>query len=137
MEYSTQLLLQTSMRRDQDGAFNAVDGLTSAIMDAGLGHSPVGIQVETALAAGTILTFNVRGGGDEDALSDIAAADLDPARNHVSDGSTAVSSYSILIEDSVGYFPLDPAVFHGCRFVQVVSSEDNSDAAFRLVSKPL
>jgi hypothetical protein len=132
MEDALQRDLQTSIRTRQTATLVAAG---SGILDAGPGRSFVGIQIETALAAGTTLTFAGYAGGDE-LTSDPAATDLDPVRIENNDG-TGAASYTIEADTDLGYFPLDAAVFNGCRFLQILSDEDNTDKEIILVSKPV
>jgi hypothetical protein len=132
MEDALQRDLQTSIRSRVTGTFDAD---STGVMDAGIGRSFVGLQIATALAAGTTLTFMLYGGGDE-LSSDPAEGDLDAVKNHNNDGS-ASSLYTIEVAAETGWFPLDAAIFNGGRFLQILSDQDNSDATIVGVSKPV
>lgn len=122
--------LQTSFRREVTGTFDASG---TGVLDAGPGRSFVGLFIGTALAAGTTLTFKGYGGGDNEesapAASALAAVNVENA-----DGSAA-AAYTIEADAAAGYFPLDAAVFNGCRFLQVLSDEDNTAATLVAISK--
>jgi hypothetical protein len=132
MELSLQKTLGTSIRTRQTATMGAS---SSGVLDAGKGFSFVGFQVQTALAAGTTLTFTGYAGGD-DAAAAPAVTDLDPIRVENNDG-TAAASYTVEVDTDLGYFPLDAAVFNGCRYITIESDENNNGAEIELVSKPL
>jgi hypothetical protein len=106
-------------------------GLLSNTVDAGPGRSFVGIEIETALTAATSLTF--KGSADED---DSAGTVLE-VKVENNDGSAA-AAYTVLPADTVGYYPLDPAIFNGLRHLTIVSNQaGNATKSVKLVSKPL
>lgn len=122
--------LSTSLRREVTGTFDASG---TGVLDAGPGRSFVGLFIATALAAGTTLTFKGYGGGDN--LASAPAASALVAVNIENSDGFASASYTIEADAAAGWFPLDPAVFNGCRFLQVLSDEDNTAATLVAVSK--
>jgi hypothetical protein len=136
MDAALQKDLQTSIRQRTFATMEAGAGLVSDVIDFGQGFSPVGFIIDAALAGGTILTFKVQIGDHRKPPAAPTADQLMLARNHVSDGTTAASSYGILVADDLGWFPLSATVFRGVHFLQVVSSEDNSDAVIEFCSQP-
>ena len=124
--------LRTTIRDSVTGTFGAAE---TGVLDAGLGRSFVGLFIETALVASSTLTFSGYGGGD-DQTSTPGAAALYPAKNHNSDGS-ASTLYTIEVTNETGYFPLDPQIFNGCRYIIIESDEDNTAATIKAISKAL
>ena len=112
-----------------------VCGCLNGVLDAGLGRSFVGFQIEVALAALTTFTFKGYAGGDELAATPADTA-LDTINKENSDGSAA-APYTVEVAAGTGYFPLDAAVFNGCRFIQVLSDVDNDTKVAEFVSKPV
>ena len=124
--------LRTTLRTPVTGTFGAAE---TVVLDAGRGRSFVGLFIEAALGAGTTLTFSAYGGGD-DQTSTPAASALYPVRTHSSDGS-ASTLYTIEVAAETGYFPLDPQVFNGCRYIIVESDVDNTASTIRAIAKAL
>lgn len=130
MNKATHADLQTSVRRKKTVTFSTVTG---SKVDAGLGFSFVGVEVASALAANTELTFK-KGLGADEAIAEPSAFGAVYVEN--SDGSAA-AAYTILVDTDTGYFPLDPGVFNGCRWLQPISSEDNDTLTITLIAKPV
>ena len=124
--------LRTTLRVSVTGIFGAAE---TDVLDAGHGRSFVGLFIEAALGAGTTFTFSAFGGGDDQTSTPVASA-LCPVKTHNSDGS-ASTLYTIEVAAETGYFPLDPQVFNGCRYIIVESDVDNTAATIDAIAKPL
>jgi hypothetical protein len=107
-------------------------GLLSNTVDAGSGRSFVGVEIETALTAATVLSF--KGSAAESATAGTMLA----VQTEQSDGATATAAYSFVPAATVGYYPLDAAIFNGLRHLTVISDQaGNAGKVIKLVSKPL
>ena len=124
--------LRTTIRNSVTGTFGSAE---TGVLDAGIGRSFVGLFIESALGAGTTLTFSGYGGGD-DQTSTPAAGALYPVKNHNSDGS-ASTLYTIEVAAETGYFPLNPEIFNGLRYIIVESDVDNTADTIKAIAKAL
>ena len=132
MNSALQLDLQTPIRSRLIATLTAT---ASQVLDAGVGRSFVGFQIETALAVGTTFTFVGYAGGDE--LTATPADMLLDTINVDNSNGAAAAAYTVAVANGTGYFPLDVAVFNGCRFIQVLSDVDNTAAVVQFASKPV
>jgi hypothetical protein len=121
--------LTATMRRAV--TFTFASGTSGILVDLGIGRSLVGFEVPVGLADGS-MTFKKGAGGDE-AKTIPTTTNVIQVMNE--DGSDT-AAYTVDHSTGTTYFPVNPVVFRGARWLAAISSAGQGTKKLTFITEP-